>query len=278
MNRKILACVGVALLAAGMTAAAQQTDKAGCKDHPLFPTRMPNYILSDCKTEAYGVYDFFSTKGPKLPVEGKFTFLTYRYTGPRGEEPSGLAVVRNYENAIKAIGGTIRQSIPTWWVNGTVEKNGQEIWWQAEKGNGLIWIRIVEKKAMAQDIVADAAVFANGLRNTGHAAVYGILFDTDSAAIKPESGSAISEIAKMLQADPGLKIFVVGHTDATGSVDHNVQLSMSRAQSVKQALVRDFGIAADRLKAFGCGPFAPVASNDSEDGRAKNRRVELVKQ
>jgi outer membrane protein OmpA-like peptidoglycan-associated protein len=239
---------------------------------------MPGYLLADCKTEAYGVYEFFSVKGPKVAVEGKFTFLTYRYAGPRGEEPSGLAVVRNYENAVKAIGGTIRQSVPTWWVNGTVRKNGQEIWYQAEKGNGLIWIRIVEKKAMEQDIVANADVFQNDIRSTGHAAVYGILFDTDSAAIKPESAEAIGEIAKLLKADPTLKIYVVGHTDGTGAVEHNVQLSLARAQSVKQALMRDHGIAAERLKAFGCGPCAPVASNDTEEGQAKNRRVELVKQ
>jgi OOP family OmpA-OmpF porin len=278
MKRTILACVGAALFTLGMAVSGQTTDKAGCKDHALFPTRMPNYVIADCKVEAYGVYEFFSVKGPKLPVEGKFTFITYRYTGPRNEEPSGLAVVRNYENAVKAIGGTIRQSVPTWWVNGTIVKNGQEIWYQAEKGNGLIWLRIVEKKAMEQDIVASAEVFQSDIRATGHAAVYGILFDTDSATIQPESAQAIGEIAKLLKGDPSLRVYVVGHTDNTGSVDHNAQLSLARAQSVKQALIRDHGIAADRLKAFGCGPYAPVASNDSEDGKAKNRRVELVKQ
>jgi hypothetical protein len=75
-----------------------------------------------------------------------------------------------------------------------------------------------------------------------------------------------------------LKIFVVGHCDNTGSVDHNLKLSQDRAQSVMQALIRDHGIASARLRACGCGLYAPVASNDAEDGRAKNRRVELVKQ
>ena len=111
-----------------------------------------------------------------------------------------------------------------------------------------------------------------------HAAVYGITFDTDTATIKAESAQALGEIGKLLQGDPALKVFVVGHTDGTGSVDHNLKLSQDRAQAVTQALTKDYGIAQARLRSFGCGPFAPVASNDTEEGRAKNRRVELVKQ
>jgi OmpA-OmpF porin, OOP family len=266
----------ILLLATGV--AAQQPDSAGCKDHPLFPTRMPEYRISNCKVEDFGVYEFFATKGPKTPVEGKFTFITYAFTGQRASEPSGLAVVRNYENAIQKVGGTILQSDPQRWVNGKIVKDGQEVWVQAEKGNGAIWLRIVEKKAMEQFIVADAAAWGNDIRATGHAAVYGINFDTGKSTIKPESAQAIGEIAKLLTADPSLKLFVVGHTDNVGGVDINIKLSQDRAEAVLQSLVRDHGIAPARLRASGCGPFAPVASNDSEEGRAKNRRVELVKQ
>jgi OOP family OmpA-OmpF porin len=109
-------------------------------------------------------------------------------------------------------------------------------------------------------------------------AVYGINFDTGKSAIKPESAQAIGEIAKLLTADPSLKLFVVGHTDNVGGVDSNIKLSQDRAEAVLQTLVRDHAIAPARLRASGCGPFAPVASNDTEEGRAKNRRVELVKQ
>jgi outer membrane protein OmpA-like peptidoglycan-associated protein len=168
--------------------------------------------------------------------------------------------------------------VPTWWVNGKIVKDGQEVWAQAEKGNGKIWLRIVEKKEMEQHIVADAAAFGNDIKAAGHAAVYGIYFDTGKADIKPESAQAIGEIAKLLKTNPELKIFVVGHTDNTGSIEGNVKLSDARAQAVMQALIRDHGIAPARLKAGGCGQYAPVASNDSEEGRAKNRRVELVKQ
>lgn len=264
------------LLATGV--AAQQPDSKDCKDHPLFPTRMPEYRIETCKVEDFGVYEFFSTKGPKTPVEGKFTFITYAFTGQRTSEPSGLAVVRNYENAIKKAGGSILQSVPERWVNGKIVKDGQEAWVQIEKGNGKIWLRIVEKKTMEQYIVADAAALGNDIRATGHVAVYGINFDTGKSTIKPESAQAIGEIAKLLTADPSLKVFVVGHTDTVGGVDSNIKLSQDRAEAVLQALVRDHGIAPARLRASGCGPFAPVASNDTEEGRAKNRRVELVKQ
>jgi outer membrane protein OmpA-like peptidoglycan-associated protein len=257
---------------------AQQGDYKDCKDHPLFPTRMPNYRISDCKIEDFGRYEFFAVKGPRTPVEGKFTFIVYKYTGPANNEPSGLAVVRNYENAIKKVGGTILQSDPTRWSNGKIVQGGQEVWAQVEKGNGVIWLRIVEKKEMEQFITADAAAFGNDIKTTGHAAIYGIYFDTGKSDLKPESAAAIGEIAKLLKGDPGLKIHVVGHTDNVGDIAGNVTLSKSRAEAVLQALVRDHGIAAARLNAYGCGQFSPVASNDTEEGRAKNRRVELVKQ
>jgi len=278
MKKTIFVLISFLFLCQTMSFAAQQSDKAGCKDHPLFPTRMTEYIIENCKIEDFGAYEFLATKGPKNRVEGKFTFITYAFTGKRENEPSGLAVVRNYQNAIQKIGGTIVQIDPERWVNGTIQKDGQETWFETYKGNGKIWLRIVEKQAMAQTIVADATVFKNEIRDTGHTAVYGIYFDTAKSTIKPESAQAIGEIAKLLKADPGLKIFVVGHTDNEGSIESNIKLSQDRGEAVLQALVRDHGIAATRLKSFGCGLYSPVASNDTEEGRAKNRRVELVKQ
>ena len=109
-------------------------------------------------------------------------------------------------------------------------------------------------------------------------AVSGILFDTGKATIKPESAQAIGEVAKLLQGDPALKVFVVGHTDSVSTVESNLKLSQDRAEAVLQSLVREHGIAAARLRSYGCGPFAPVASNDTEEGKARNRRVELVQQ
>jgi len=277
IGRSVVVALGLFVLGAGVLAA--QPDQAGCADHPLFPTRMPDYRITECKVEDYGMFEFWTKNARvKVPVEGKFTLITYRFTGARGTEPSGLAVVRNYENAIRKVGGTIQESVPTWWVNAKIVKDGSETWVQAEKGNGLIWLRIVEKKEMEQSIVADAAAFGNDIRTTGHVAVYGINFDTGKATITPESAQAIGEVAKLLTSDPGLKVHVVGHTDNVGNVESNLKLSQDRAAAVVQALVQQHRIVAARLRAYGCAAFAPVASNDAEDGRAKNRRVEIVKQ
>ena len=111
-----------------------------------------------------------------------------------------------------------------------------------------------------------------------HAAVYGIYFDVDRAVVKPKSGPVLAEIARLLQNEPGLYLYVVGHTDNTGTLVHNMDLSQRRAEAVVQKLAADYGIAAERLAAVGVGPVAPVASNDADEGRALNRRVELTAQ
>jgi outer membrane protein OmpA-like peptidoglycan-associated protein len=120
------------------------------------------------------------------------------------------------------------------------------------------------------------AALARGLEQSGSVRIYGILFDVDKAEIRPESKPTLAAIAELLRAQPGLSIFVVGHTDSTGALDHNVKLSAARARAVAAALGRDFGIAAGRLDAHGAGPLAPVAPNTTEEGRQLNRRVELV--
>jgi len=268
-----------ALLLAIPAAAQPAGDAAGCKDPSLFPNRMPGYSIARCEHQEFGFYDFFTVKPPKKRVEGDFTFITYRIDKGQTER-SGLEVVRNYENALTKIGGKIQGKDPNgnWWVNGIATIDGKQVWAQAEKGNGTIWIRIVRVKEMDQTIVADAAAFSKDLKSVGHVAVGGIYFDTASSTIKAESAPAIQEIARLLQSDPGLKVYVVGHTDAVGNVESNLKLSHDRAQSVIQTLVDKHGIASARLRPFGNGPFAPVASNGSEDGRAMNRRVELVVQ
>ena len=106
--------------------------------------------------------------------------------------------------------------------------------------------------------------------------IYGLYFDTDKAAIKSESQSALAEIAKLLKDNPSLRLHVVGHTDNQGKPDYNLDLSHRRAINVVAELTSKYGIQADRLDAFGCGIYSPVASNEAENGRAKNRRVELV--
>ena len=129
---------------------------------------------------------------------------------------------------------------------------------------------------MAQDVVANADAFAKDLEAQGHAAVYGIHFDTGLTVLKPESAPALAEIAKLLAARPELKVRLVGHTDAVGALDGNMKLSQARAEAALAALTGQHGVAAARLSAHGAGPLAPVATNATDEGRARNRCVELV--
>jgi outer membrane protein OmpA-like peptidoglycan-associated protein len=143
----------------------------------------------------------------------------------------------------------------------------------------VVLLEIAETAPMDTGLVTvDAAAMAKEISRSGHVALYGIHFDTNKAELKPESHAAIQEIATLLKNDAALRLLVVGHTDNVGGFEPNVTLSERRADSVLKELVGKHGIAAARLRGVGVGMAAPVAPNDTEDGRAKNRRVELVKQ
>ena len=273
---KIIA-LSLSLVLFSVPAAAEQKDSKGCEDHPLF-NRIPGTWIHNCTQKAFDAHTFPVAKGKTTPVEGRKWVLTYYPQADAKEKPSELQVLRNFENAVTKLGGTAV------FVDKTKEtlkltQNGKEVWIEVwAEFTGKYGLTIVEKAAMEQAIVANAEAFANDLKATGHVAIYGIYFDTGKSELKPESQAAVSEIAKLLKADANLKLFVVGHTDTVGAVDANLTLSQARAEAVLQALVSTHGIAAARLRSFGAGSFAPVATNDTEDGRAKNRRVELVKQ
>jgi OmpA-OmpF porin, OOP family len=254
---------------------AKEPDAPGCQDHPLF-TRMQNMRITRCKTVEFDRFVFKTGKATDTAVEGKrFDIL---YTINAGiNAPSVLAIIRNHQQAIAKIGGAMLYEDPRYTIL-KMSKDGKEIWAQVDTA----WIRgymltIVEKQAMTQEVVASAELFQSGLKASGHVEVPGIYFDTGKSVLKPESDASVAEIAKLLKTDPALQVYVVGHTDNVASLDLNTKLSQDRAEAVLQALVAKHGIAANRLISRGVGPLAPVASNDSEEGRAKNRRVELVK-
>ena len=119
---------------------------------------------------------------------------------------------------------------------------------------------------------------AGDISRTGHASIYGIFFDTDKTDLKPESDAALKEIAKLLSENPKLQLHVVGHTDNSGTFEHNMDLSRRRAEAVAKALSAKYGVAATRLRAHGVGPISPTSTNRTEAGKAQNRRVELVEQ
>jgi len=259
-----------------------QTDVAGSKDFPGI-SRMPGYHIVGYKDSIFESFNFPVTKNKgtsQVPVEGHYYQIEYQRnpsTGPVG----ALQIKRNYQNAATAKGGKVLFDDGPQGSDMTFEltKPGSEIWVLlhiASVGPDYYYLNIVEKQAMKQEVTIDAAAMANSIADTGSVAIYGINFDTGSSVIKPESEPAIDEIVKLLTNKPALKVGIVGHTDMVGDAASNLKLSQARAQAVITALVSKHGIAATRLVAFGAGPWAPLASNKTDDGRAKNRRVELV--
>lgn len=143
----------------------------------------------------------------------------------------------------------------------------------------FVQVDVLQEAAMVRNMVrVDPKILDEDISTVGHAAIYGIFFDTDQARLKPESAQALGAIAELLKTRPDLRVHVVGHTDSVGAFDYNLDLSRRRAAAVVDELVDRYGIAAGRLTPNGVGPLAPVASNRSEEGRGQNRRVELVEQ
>jgi outer membrane protein OmpA-like peptidoglycan-associated protein len=268
------------LLLAGCAPLFAQEDAEGCKDPALF-TRMPGYHIYRCEDLQFDRYEFLISRDKTQAVEGHHLFILYDLN-ENAQAPSPLQTVWNYTNAIKKVGG---QLVYEYEDGGTqnvilkVSKDGKELWaYVSSSQNGQLSIHIIEKQAMNQYVVADASSLAKSIKETGKVAVYGIYFDTGKSILKPESQPTLQEIAKLLKADPALKLYVVGHTDNTGTFDANMKLSMDRAIAVVNSLVSLHSVNIASLKACSGGPIAPVASNDTEEGKALNRRVELVKQ
>ena len=270
----LLRVVPLLALLGPATASAQQ-DVAGSKDHPLF-SRMPGFYIAAYEDNDFGSHAFRDASNQEVTVEGHYYRIGYEPL-PGAKEPSTLQIHRNYENAIKAIGGVVLFSNDEYSYM-KLARGGKEIWAELTAYGPKPNLIIVERQGMKQDVVASADAFSKDIRATGHAAVYGIYFDTGKSVIKPESAAALGEIAKLLKADPALKVHVVGHTDSVGTVEANMALSLDRANAVVRDLVANHGIAAARLKPAGVGPLAPVSSNRTDEGKAKNRRVELVEQ
>ncbi|WP_065753096.1 OmpA family protein [Bradyrhizobium paxllaeri] len=140
-------------------------------------------------------------------------------------------------------------------------------------------VEIIEPKAMdGGKVTVDAAALAKGLQAEGKVALYGLFFDTGKATIKPESKAQLDEMARLLQSNAAARVYIVGHTDNQGALDANLTLSKARAQAVIDTLSNTYKIDGKRLSGTGVASYAPLASNASESGRARNRRVEMVLQ
>ena len=275
----VVFCVVIAVVLMGSFTFAQQ-DVKGSKDYPLF-TRFPNNYIMDYKESEFDKFTFYVDQSKnRKSIEGRYFYLRYGPTkGAR--RPSCLEIIKNFQNAIKRIGGTVLYSNDDDITHLKISREGREVWIavQASGGtSGEYFFNIVEQQPMEQQIVADAKFMADGISATGHVAIYGIYFDFNKSDVKPESEPALSEIAKLLTGTPNLKVFIVGHTDNVGGVDYNMKLSQARADAVVKVLTTKHKVNPQSLKAYGVGQLTPVAPNKTEEGRAKNRRVELVEQ
>jgi outer membrane protein OmpA-like peptidoglycan-associated protein len=241
-------------------------------------------------------------------VEGRITRISYR--APTGR--STLEVYRNYENELKKAGfetlfacanedcggRNFNHAVADYGIFGDLYEDQRYFAGRLKREQGDVFavlyvalgsvrggprntpyieLDLIETRAMDTGMVTvDMAAMEKGLAAEGHVALYNIYFDTNAATLKPESKPALEEIARLLRARPQLSLLVVGHTDSVGELKYNVDLSERRARAVVQALATQHAIAPARLSAAGVGMYAPVASNRTETGRARNRRVELV--
>jgi len=136
---------------------------------------------------------------------------------------------------------------------------------------------IIEVEGVETGMVS-AENIAKGIQTDGHIAVYDILFETGKSDIKTESEAAIKNVADYMNANPGKKFYIVGHTDNVGDFNANMTLSESRAKAVLNVLITKYAVKAEQVKAYGISSLAPLATNVTEEGKAKNRRVDIVEQ
>lgn len=254
-------------------------DAENCKDHPMF-TRMPNTIITECSIN-FDEVEIHKTEDRIDKMEGNKTYIAYTYNyESKIPAPSFLQIVKNYENALAKYGG---KRILFSKVKGVatlfVKNDGKDYWISINDyggvGEGQYGLTILEMEEMKQDITATAIM--DELNKSGKIALY-INFETAKAIIKPESDKIIEDVAKMLTDNPTVKVSIEGHTQAdnTGSPAANKILSEQRAKAVMNSLVAK-GIAASRMSSKGWGQEKPIGDNKTEEGRAKNRRVEIVK-
>jgi OmpA-OmpF porin, OOP family len=278
-----LAClIPLAYVAVALASPAWGQDVEGSKDHPMF-SRMPGYQIGDYDATDFGSFDFEVGKDDPQKVEGKYWHIQYAVK-EGGKKAGPLQIGRNYTDLIVKRGGRkVVERLDSGGGTSTAMLPGAAgkgaLWLQIDVNNNGddFYLTIVEEAAMKQEVEFTAGELADALNTKGHIALHNVLFDTAKATIKPESASALAPIGELLKGDPSLALEIQGHTDNVGAAAANLKLSQERAAAVKAYVVQTFGIAESRLTTTGLGDTKPVGDNKTGDGRAQNRRVELVK-
>ena len=241
-------------------------DVEDSKDHPMF-NRMSGFYITEYLAEDFGSHEFYYLDNDQI-VEGKKTTITY----VSDKEVGALKIIRNFSNAIKKIGGQAYEEGDNRVVL-IIKKGNSEIWAEVYSYSDSYSLTVIEKGEEKQEITANAIL--EELNKTGKAILY-INFDSGKSTIKNESLPIVDQIIEMMNQAPDVQISVEGHTDSDGSNESNLKLSQARAKSVADAIVQG-GIEQTRLSSKGFGEEKPIADNSTEEGKAKNRRVELVK-
>jgi len=256
-------------------------DKRGCDTvEPKYMTRMPGFLLENCDLSEFSTYKFsyIDLKDKRIykEVAGRFYHLRYSKIKNESRKFSGEQIRFNYHNAVVKVKGSSLSLRKDFFK---MNQNGKTVWFKIDNAEDSddqgFDLFIVETEEMKQDIEIN---MSEGIDRDGKIALYGILFDVGKSVIKPESAPALQMVIDYLVANPAVKIYVVGHTDNTGLFASNITLSKARAKAVKAYLVTKGKIAATRLGSDGVASLCPVATNGTEEGKALNRRVEIVKQ
>lgn len=279
----IILFITAAVLSACMNAAiAEQVS-----EHPLIRP-FPGAVLHERSSvyKNFEVYDFQvknpqTGKAEKQTVKGEYRRLLYylqREDGSRNTTVSRVEYFENFKAAALEQGGEIKWEDSRGLVFSIPREDGSVTWCRVEAsaGAGSTTLVIIDAKPLEKTLEFGPVQMKAALDAEGRIALYGILFDYDKASLQPSSNKQLHNVLMLLLDNSELNLEIQGHTDSDGNEDYNLQLSQERAESVLKYFVL-FGVDPTRLQARGYGESAPVAPNDTDENKAKNRRVELVR-
>lgn len=277
----LLTAVALCFVSGAMLFAAEEVP-----EHPLIRP-FPGSVLAQnmSKYIKYEAFDFRVTdpetgKKEKMNIKGEYRRLLYEVfkdNGERNKDISRLEFFENFKAAAREQGGEVRFEDPKGVLVFTVPRDdGGITWCQVDTTTmGQTYLTIVDEQPFEKSLTFGPAEMKTALDKDGRIILYDILFDHDKASLQQSSDKQLQHIVTLMLENPELRMEVQGHTDSQGSDEYNLDLSQRRAETVV-AYLNLFGIAGDRLSAKGYGESSPVDTNETEEGRAKNRRVELV--